>query len=220
MRPDAILLDFGGTLDSDGGHWFDRTVGLYRRFGIGVDTPRLKEAFYAADAAVAKSARGRLRSLRQVVREHVRLQFGALGLAGDGVAPADAFADESEATFRRNAGLLARWSKTRRLAVVSNGYGNTREMLDDAGLLPYVSVVIDSLVEGVAKPDPEIFRLTLKRLEVDAARAVHVGDSLERDVRPALLLGMRAVWLAGGREDATYSGERIRTLPELETVLA
>ena len=47
--------------------------------------------------------------------------------------------------------------------------------------------------QGVAKPDPELFRSALAALDVPAANALMVGDSLEKDVVPALALGMAAV---------------------------
>mgnify|MGYP001240422123 CR=1 FL=1 len=48
---------------------------------------------------------------------------------------------------------------------------------------------------GSAKPDPALFQAALEAAGVPAARAVMVGDSLEKDVRPALALGMTAVWV-------------------------
>ena len=47
---------------------------------------------------------------------------------------------------------------------------------------------------GVAKPDPEIFRLALDALGVPAGGAVlHVGDSLRYDVAGALAAGLQPV---------------------------
>jgi HAD superfamily hydrolase (TIGR01509 family) len=48
---------------------------------------------------------------------------------------------------------------------------------------------------GVAKPDPALFTAGLAALGVPAPEAVMVGDSLEKDIRPALALGMRALWV-------------------------
>jgi putative hydrolase of the HAD superfamily len=59
-----------------------------------------------------------------------------------------------------------------------------------------VEVVLDSAVVGVAKPDPEIFRVALGRLGVPAGQEVlHVGDSLRYDVAGALAAGIRPVHL-------------------------
>ena len=57
-----------------------------------------------------------------------------------------------------------------------------------------MGVVLDSEVVGVAKPDPEIFRLALDALDVPAGGGVlHVGDSLRYDVAGALAAGLQPV---------------------------
>ncbi len=48
---------------------------------------------------------------------------------------------------------------------------------------------------GVAKPDPALFMAGLAALGVSASAALMVGDSLDKDIRPALALGMRALWI-------------------------
>ena len=49
---------------------------------------------------------------------------------------------------------------------------------------------------GAAKPDPALFHAALRALGVAAAtRRVMVGDSVDKDVRPAVELGMRALWI-------------------------
>jgi putative hydrolase of the HAD superfamily len=59
-----------------------------------------------------------------------------------------------------------------------------------------VGVVIDSHVVGVAKPDPEIFRIALQALGVAAGEEViHIGDSLRYDVAGAVAAGLRPVHL-------------------------
>ena len=46
--------------------------------------------------------------------------------------------------------------------------------------------------EGVAKPDPAIFRLTVKRLGVEPGKAVFIDDS-PGHVQAARELGLRAI---------------------------
>ena len=46
----ALLFDFGGTLDSDGGHWLDRNYLTYHQLGLTqIDKTAIKDAFYWAD---------------------------------------------------------------------------------------------------------------------------------------------------------------------------
>jgi putative hydrolase of the HAD superfamily len=77
-------------------------------------------------------------------------------------------------------------AELRRLAVCQTGDGDGVR----------VGVVVDSHVVGVAKPDPEIFRIALEALGVEASNTVlHVGDSLRYDVTGALAAGLRPVHL-------------------------
>ena len=58
-----------------------------------------------------------------------------------------------------------------------------------------VAAVIDSGAVGVAKPDPGIFTLALNAVGVEAARAVHVGDTVAADVVGARAAGVRPLHL-------------------------
>ena len=61
---------------------------------------------------------------------------------------------------------------------------------------PEITVVIDSAVVGVAKPDPAIFYIALNALHVPPGGTVlHVGDSLRYDVAGALAAGLQPVHL-------------------------
>jgi putative hydrolase of the HAD superfamily len=89
------------------------------------------------------------------------------------------------------------------LGIVSNSDGTVEAALRRLGVCQtgdgdgvQVGVVIDSDVVGVAKPDPEIFRIALDALGVPASGSVlHVGDSLRYDVTGALAAGLRPVHL-------------------------
>ncbi|MDZ7853794.1 MAG: HAD family hydrolase [Halomonas sp.] len=71
------------------------------------------------------------------------------------------------------------------------------------------------------KPDARPFLAALARLSTPASRALHVGDSWQEDVLPALRLGMRAAWIApdtphaGELPAGVYRLKHVRELPEL-----
>ncbi len=50
---------------------------------------------------------------------------------------------------------------------------------------------------GVKKPDPEIFAMAIRRLGLAPADVAVVGDSIDKDIEPALSLGCRAYWIVG-----------------------
>jgi HAD superfamily hydrolase (TIGR01458 family) len=70
----------------------------------------------------------------------------------------------------------------------------------DAG--PYVTALEEAAgvkAMMVGKPSAQIFREALALLEVEAARAVTVGDDLEADVLPAQAIGLTGVLVRTGR---------------------
>jgi putative hydrolase of the HAD superfamily len=67
-----------------------------------------------------------------------------------------------------------------RTALISNCSHSTRGIVERLGLAEAFDVVILSFEVGVAKPDPEIYRLALERLgDVTPDRAVFVDDQLD-----------------------------------------
>ena len=76
------------------------------------------------------------------------------------------------------------------LAVVSNSDGRVRELLDAAGVLPYLDEVFDSHEIGFEKPDPRLFHHALERLQLKADRALYVGDLESIDVVGAQRAGL------------------------------
>jgi putative hydrolase of the HAD superfamily len=63
-----------------------------------------------------------------------------------------------------------------KLAVLSNSPPGLAQWLADWEILDLFDVVVCSGDEGLVKPDPAIFELTLKRLDVMPAEAVFVDD--------------------------------------------
>lgn len=81
------------------------------------------------------------------------------------------------------------------LAVVSNSDGTCARSLDEAGLLKYMNVVIDSAEVGVEKPDPRIFAIAVARCGADPRRTLYVGDLYHADVIGARGAGLHPVLL-------------------------
>src|ERR1051325_7672891 len=66
----AVLFDYGGTLDGEGWHWFDRTLHLYRRAGCDLADDEIKRAFYRAEDAIGDEARRARYQLRPLLARH------------------------------------------------------------------------------------------------------------------------------------------------------
>jgi len=92
-----------------------------------------------------------------------------------------------------------------RIGVVSNIWSPYEAGFRRAcpAIVPMIESWNLSYLAGVAKPDPALFHAALRALEVDAAHAIMIGDSIAKDVRPALALGMRAIWIPAATDEAT-----------------
>ena len=95
---------------------------------------------------------------------------------------------------------------------ISNSNGTVAELLADVGLAGSLDFIVDSGVVGVEKPDPEIFRIALRRAAVMAEEAMHVGDLYPVDVIGARRAGLEPVLL----DPLGRYGERgCRTAPDV-----
>jgi FMN phosphatase YigB (HAD superfamily) len=205
MDVDALLFDFGGTLDTDGVHWCEKFWDLYRAAQVSVDRAAFDQAYLAAERELGRRAPLQHVGLAALLEMQVGLQMSALAALRPGFKrlPAQearicAQANEDvEATLVRARSLIEHLRYRYRIGVVSNFYGNLEEVLRDLRLAPWIAVAVDSARVGVSKPDPRIFALALEGLGVPAARCLVIGDAYDRDVVPAKSLGCRTVWLKG-----------------------
>jgi putative hydrolase of the HAD superfamily len=219
----AILFDYGGTLDSDGGHWLDRDYHTYHQIGLGnIDKTLIKEAFYWADEQAAKDSAILTAPYRTMMEMHFHWQFQKLRLNDPGKeAQAVAnFVRAAERVLHRNRKTLETLKLAGyRMGVVSNSYGNIETLCREFGYNQFVDVFIDSRVEGVSKPDPKIYTLAAERLRVVPGKILMVGDNFDRDILPAKSLGMKTAWLVGDTKrtppDASKMDLKLRSLEEL-----
>jgi putative hydrolase of the HAD superfamily len=75
-------------------------------------------------------------------------------------------------------------------ALTNNWQGDGTREREWLGAL--FDVVVESALEGLRKPDPRIYELTLARLEVTAPEAVFLDD-IGRNLKSARALGMRTI---------------------------
>ncbi len=108
-----------------------------------------------------------------------------------------------------------------RTAVVSNWDCSLGTQLASLGLGGLLDAVVTSAEAGVRKPDPEIFRVALRRLQCPPERALFVGDSLEVDIAGGRAAGIRSVLLDRAASDPdTGEVERVFTLDNLPALLS
>jgi FMN phosphatase YigB (HAD superfamily) len=227
-RPRAVLLDAMGTLVAlEPPHARFRAT-LYREAGVDVSAARAADAFRAEIAYyVEHHLEGRddesLDQLRDrcaaVLREALGEPALDQGLVKRAMLDAihfDAFADVAPALQTLRALGMT-------LVVASNWDCSLPRVLADARLLHMVDGVIASATVGAAKPDAPIFDAALELAGCDPAEAIHVGDSIEKDVAGATVAGIAPVLLA--RDSATSANVPpgtpvVRSLMDLAAALA
>jgi HAD superfamily hydrolase (TIGR01549 family) len=226
MRLQAILFDYGGTLDGAGVHWLDRFRQCYSAAGLPLAFDHFRAAFdHATRCAYADRGIAEL-GLAATIAFHVARQMEHLHLEDAALAAAVSthFLELSRAALAESRRLLERLHRRVALGVISNFYGNAARILAEAGLAPFLDTIVDSTCVGLRKPDAAIFRLTVQRLGCDPRDTLYVGDSFEKDVVGAHAAGLRTGWLVGATERACRAPElvdfRLRSLAELESLIA
>jgi putative hydrolase of the HAD superfamily len=106
-----------------------------------------------------------------------------------------------------------------RIGVVSNAEGRVEQDLDSAGYRGLLETVVDSHLVGVEKPDPEIFRIALKRMKVGPESAIYVGDLPSVDIAGARAAGIAPVLLDRHDLYPDEEAHRIRSIEELPALL-
>ena len=211
---EAVLLDVGGV-------FMLPDVAMLRRalepWLPRVSVDQLRRAHYAGiaamDAVAFAAAADAIAAGKPAPQPewpaYNKAMIGALGLTAPD-AP-----DAADAVGRGMPGV--RWTEPvpgalealRRIAdtgvsigIVSNSDGTVQEQLLDARICQIgegegvrVTVVLDSHVVGIEKPDPGIFHHALGELGVAAEAALHVGDTGWADVVGARAAGVRPVHL-------------------------
>jgi len=129
-----------------------------------------------------------------------KVLFHALEDAGYDAEQAQDLADESFEVFlhgRHQVQIfpdvqptLEILAKTYMLGVITNGNADVRRL----GLADYFAFALCAEDLGIGKPDPAPFLEALRRGNVEAGNAVHIGDHPSDDIAGAQRAGMRAIW--------------------------
>jgi len=116
------------------------------------------------------------------------------------------------------AALRERGLKTGLITVCSEDVVSLWEETDFHGLF---DAEVFSAAVGLRKPDPEIYRIALEKLGVEAEDAMFVGDGANDELGGAERVGMTAVGVESptGELPDDWGGLRIRELPELLKLL-
>ena len=201
----ALIFDFGGTIDTDGIHWSEKFWEYYQKFNIPISKEQYEKAYRTGEPKVEKVIQ-KEDTFTKTLNTQVYFQFDYLFKNSILIKNKYEnyieiitnncynFVKEKITDFRKP---LKYFSDKYSLALVSNFYGNITTVLSEFKIDKYFSSVIDSSEVGISKPDPEIFRIAINKLNTEPENCVVIGDSYFRDIQPAKSLGCKTIWLDG-----------------------
>ena len=207
---EAVIFDYGGTLDSDGMHWGKRIWHAYQKNGVPVDEPLFRDAYVHAERTLAKNPiiQGN-DDFTETLRKKLTIELEYIQERIEGFDPdewlddiLDTLIEATEESTNLSKEVMNEvfgdYVKKGKTILVSNFYGNVNAVLSQFGLDDSFSQVIESAVVGVRKPDPEIWRMGLRAIGVsDPSKALVIGDSYDKDIIPAHEIGCDTLWFMG-----------------------
>lgn len=186
----AIIFDMNGVLalgielhkGSKSANSFH--LAISKKLGISLDT-----WFDAIDTAYAKSIEGKISNseVGQTVSKNLQIPQKKLE---------SIIIKEYKKIFHQNKDLYRYAFKKKeegyKIAILSDQWYFSEKAIFDKKLLKKFDVVISSNDVGIRKPNPEIYKLALKKLRLGASETIFI-DNRKWNLKPAKKLGMKTV---------------------------
>jgi FMN phosphatase YigB (HAD superfamily) len=96
-----------------------------------------------------------------------------------------------------------------RIGVLANQEATVVQALKRDGVADLIDVWGVSALVGKEKPNPALFAWALEQAEAEPEQAVHVGNRLDTDVRPAKTLGLGTVWVLRGEAPSDPTADQL-----------
>jgi putative hydrolase of the HAD superfamily len=204
----GVLLDYGGTIDTNGVHWGEVLWNVYLQYKVPVSKEVFREAYSYGEKALAVHPfikpehnfldllQIKLQQQFSFIYDNGHLQDKDLysKLIPQMAHDCNSFAAACIADAKP---VLARLAARYPLVLVSNFYGNITSVLSGFGILHYFTKIIESSIVGFRKPDPQLFNLGVQALGFPATDCVVIGDSYLKDIAPGKQAGCFTIWLKG-----------------------
>lgn len=219
----AVLLDFGGTIDTPGVHWADMFSEAYRRFIPDTESKRIYDAYVSAERQLEKERIiGRNDDFACVLRKKTELHLRFIDRYEPylSVRIHEYLLKAVEDNVEKSKDVLAYLHEKYMVGIISNFYGNLLAVLRAFDLLPFIDICVDSACVNIRKPSTQIYTYALDKLKLAPHQAVMVGDSMKNDIQPATSLGMGTVHLCpGAKTVAPLPHAVIQNLPDISQLM-
>ncbi len=203
----GVLLDYGGTIDTNGIHWGIVMWEMYQKNKVPVTKQQFELSFSHGERTLALEKHifpkhNFLDTL--VIKTGIQFEF----LVQNNFIPAANYEAAVKAVaidcneFAQQAidkakPVLDKLIAEYKLVLVSNFYGNIETVLEHFGIKKYFQQIVESAVVGIRKPDAAIFSYGVNVLQLPAENCVVIGDSYSKDIAPGKKAGCKTIWLKG-----------------------
>jgi putative hydrolase of the HAD superfamily len=107
-----------------------------------------------------------------------------------------------------------------KLSIISDGIAVKQyEKLLRLNITDYFDWVFITDEVGIKKPNPELFKYCIEKMNVSPSDTIYVGDNLDKDIEPCNAIGMHTVLIhRGGKYDPNFPKNKIQSTvkPEFE----
>ncbi|WP_221393218.1 HAD family hydrolase [Dyadobacter sp. NIV53] len=202
----GLLVDYGGTIDTNGLHWGSVLWESYQKHQVNIDKAAFSKAYSFGERSLA---------INPIIKPdhtfydtlYLKIEQQFKFLKENGYEVGDALVasltksiandcnDFAQRTIENAKPILAQLAEKYPIVLVSNFYGNIHKVLEVFGIDHFFKQVIESAVVGIRKPNPEIYKLGADFLGLLPEECVVIGDSFVKDIVPAKELGCKAIWL-------------------------
>lgn len=200
----GIIFDYGGTIDTNGVHWGEVIWEQYIKADVAIEKSLFRDAYVYAERALAKTPIILPNdTFNTLLHKKINIQFEYLREQEHSTIYTTEKASEiaelcySEVldNIDKSREIIEELATRYPLVLVTNFYGNMPVVLKEFSLDKLFPTIIESSVVGLRKPDPALFALGVKAINLPPESIVVVGDSYRKDIHPARTLGCKAVWL-------------------------
>lgn len=197
----GIIFDYGGTIDTNGIHWAEVIWEQYKQAAVEVEKRLFREAYVYGERSLAKNPLIEPSDtfhtlLQKKIALHAQYLGEKISHRQEEFIVEGCYQKVLD-TLRTTCAVVDNLSTRYPLVLVTNFYGNMSVVLQEFNLSRYFPTIIESSVVGIRKPDPTLFALGVKAMNIEAENVLVVGDSYKKDIQPAHSLGCRTAWIKG-----------------------
>lgn len=225
-RKKIITFDFGDTLASTIPTYPDRMRMAMINLGFELTDKEFIDAYHFADYQIYRlyistgsiNATDSQNLLFEIMRDRLKIEISPTQLKKLTWEQMDKIDYRRKLTELAGDILDRLKSKGFALAIISNNDGYTFEKCCELGISNYFEAIVDSTNVGMIKPDRNIYMHTLRKLNVETDKSIHIGDLYGADILGGINSNLDVIWI-NRRKCENYEKINVRQFSGFKEIL-